>query len=308
MSHLQGSPPGQNEHDPASHTANMIRTAAAEFVGTFLLVLVGTGVATAAALGQNTAGPAYDSFAIAFSFGLVLTAVVASLAQVSGAHVNPAVTIAMAVIGKFPWRYVPAYVVAQISGAIVASLAVWAGYGGPARSKALLGAPAPTPESTLLQGLTIEILIAFLLVFVIVAVATDERVPAGSAPLAVGFALAAGVLIAGPISGGAANPARALGPMIVAGTFPAVAIYVIGPIIGAVLAAVLYHRFIAGGDAPKVGIADQPAMPSRCNLIGLVSARRCGSPWRCPPPAAPAARRGSAGPRRGRTPVGPARE
>lgn len=105
-------------------------------------------------------------------------------------------------------------------------------------------------------------------VFVIVAAATDERVPAGSAPLAVGFALAAGVLIAGPSSGGAANPARALGPMIVAGTFPAVAIYVIGPIIGAVLAAVLYHRFIAGGAAPKVGIADQPANEVDANLIG----------------------------------------
>lgn len=80
----------------------MLRTAAAEFVGSFLLVLVGTGVAPAAALGQNTAGPAYDSFAIAFSYGLKLTAVVATLAQVSGAHVTPAVTIA-----PWPDRKIP---------------------------------------------------------------------------------------------------------------------------------------------------------------------------------------------------------
>lgn len=227
---------------------NMIRAACAELVGTFLLVLVGTAVATAVVLGQNTAGPAYDSFAIALSFGLVLTALVAALAQVCGAHFNPAVTIGLAVIGKFPWVYVPVY---------LASLAVWAGYGGRARSEAGLGAPAPTPESTVLQVVLIEALIAFLLVFVIVAVATDDRVPAGSAPIAIGFALAAGVLIAGPISGGAANPARALGPMLVTGSFPAVFGYLFGPLLGGIGGAVLYDRFVSGGSAPKLGIADQ---------------------------------------------------
>lgn len=237
--------------------SGILRPAVAELVGTFLLVLVGTAVATAAVLGQNTAGPAYDSFAIAFSFGLVLTAVVAAIAQVSGAHVNPAVTLGLAVIGKFPWLYVPAYIGAQLAGAVLASLAVWAGYGGPARSQANLGAPAPTPESSILQVVIIEALIAFLLVFVVVAVATDDRVPAGSAPIAIGFALAVGVLIAGPISGGAANPARALGPMIVAGTFPSVFAYVLGPIVGGVCGAVLYDRFIGYGAAPKIGIADQ---------------------------------------------------
>jgi len=236
---------------------NMIRAACAELVGTFLLVLVGTAVATAAVLGQNTAGPAYDSFAIALSFGLVLTALVAALAQVCGAHFNPAVTIGLAVIGKFPWVYVPVYLAAQLGGAVLASLAVWAGYGGRARSEAGLGAPAPTPESTVLQVVLIEALIAFLLVFVIVAVATDERVPAGSAPIAIGFALAAGVLIAGPISGGAANPARALGPMLVTGSFPAVFGYLLGPLLGGTVGAVLYDRFVSGGSAPKLGIADQ---------------------------------------------------
>jgi len=123
--------------------SNMARAAMAEAVGTFLLVLVGTAVATAATLGKNTAGPAYDSLAIALSFGLVLVAIVAALGQVSGAHVNPAVTIGLAVTGKFPWRYVPAYIVAQIVGAIVAALAVWIAYGQAAYDKAHLGTPTP---------------------------------------------------------------------------------------------------------------------------------------------------------------------
>lgn len=237
--------------------ANMVRAATAEAVGAFFLTLIGTAVATAAVLGKNTAGPSYDSLAIALAFGLVLVAIVAALGQVSGAHVNPAVTVGLAVVGKFPWRYVPAYIVAQIVGSIVAALAVWGAYGQRAYSVAHLGAPSPVHGSTDLQGFLVEALIAFLLVFVVMAVATDPRVPAGSASLAIGFALAAGVLLGGPVSGGAGNPARALGPEIVSGTYPGVIIYILGPLVGGVVAAVLYDRFVAGASAPKTPVADQ---------------------------------------------------
>jgi len=88
-------------------------------------------------------------------------------------------------------------------------------------------------------------------------VATDPRVPAGSASLAIGFALAAGVLLGGPVSGGAGNPARALGPMIVSGTYPSVFIYIIGPLVGGVVGALLYDRFIAGASAPQSPVTDQ---------------------------------------------------
>jgi hypothetical protein len=104
----------------------------------------------------------------------------------------------------------------------------------------------PSPEGVGdLQAFVAEILITFILVFVVMAVATDDRAPAAIAPIAVGFALAVGVFIAGPVTGGAVNPARALGPMVVAGDLTSFWLYILGPIIGGVLAALLYDRFMA---------------------------------------------------------------
>jgi glycerol uptake facilitator-like aquaporin len=101
-----------------------------------------------------------------------------------------------------------------------------------------------------LQAFVVEILITFILVFVVMAVATDERAPAAIAPIAVGFALAVGVFIAGPVTGGSVNPARSLGPMIVAGDLSSVWLYILGPIIGGVLGALLYDRTMAQTEGP----------------------------------------------------------
>jgi len=161
------------------------------------------------------------------------------------------------VTGKFPWRYVPAYIVAQIVGAIVAALAVWIAYGQAAYDKAHLGTPTPAHGASDLQVVLVEALIAFLLVFTVMAVAIDKRAPAGIAPVSIGFALAAGVLLGGPVSGGAGNPARALGPEIVSGTYTAIALYIIGPLLGGVVAAVLYTRVVGAASAPETPVADQ---------------------------------------------------
>lgn len=233
-------------------SANLTLACAAEFIGTFLLVVVGTAVATAAVQGKGTAGPAYNSLAVGLSFGLILIPIVASIGQVSGAHVNPAVTLGLAVAGRFPWRCVAPYWVAQLLGAIVAALLVWAAYGHGAYVDAHLGAPSPANGANALQVLLVEALIAFILVFTVISTTTDPRVPAGTAAVAIGFSLAAGVLLGGPISGGAGNPARALGPMIVAGTFPVWVFYTIGPLLGAVAAAGAF-RFVGLASPPDAG-------------------------------------------------------
>ena len=237
--------------------ANIIRAAVAELIGTFMLVLIGTAVATAAILNRETAGQAYDSLAIALSFGLVLTAIVATFGQVSGAHVNPAVTIGLASAGKFPWASVPAYVVGQILGGLLAALTVWAAYGPAALDRAKLGAPAPVADTNAFQGFMVEALIAFILVLVVTGVATDKRVPPGTAPVAIGFALAAGVMLGGPVTGGAGNPARAFGPMIVSGTFDTWLIYLIGPIVGGVIGALVYTHFVGHASPPEMPVADE---------------------------------------------------
>lgn len=147
---------------------------------------------------RPTAGPAfYDSLAVALAFGFALTAI----GHVSGTHVNPAVTLAL----------------------------------------------AATPAENVgdLWALVVEILVTFILVYVMICVVTDDRASAGVAPLAVGFTLACSVFIAGPITGGSLNPARTLGPMILAGNFNAVWVY----IVGAMLAALIYHRFASQANA-----------------------------------------------------------
>lgn len=106
----------------------------------------------------------------------MLVALVAALGHVSGAHLNPAVTIGLASTGKFPWNHVPAYVGAQLLGAILAAFATWITLGGPARSEASLATLGLPPDAGLIQGFFVEMIITFILVFVIVSVATDDRV------------------------------------------------------------------------------------------------------------------------------------
>src|SRR5215210_704131 len=232
---------GSSTSDP------ILGAALAELVGTFILVFGGTAVAVGAILGRPTAGAAYDSLAIALAFGLALAAVAAAVGHVSGAHVNPAVTLGLAATGKFPWKSVPFYLGAQLVGAVLGALGTWLAFGGPGRVEAKLAATYPAQGVGDLQAFGLEVLITFVLVFVVVAVATDDRAPAPIAPIAVGFALAVGVFVAGPVTGGAINPVRALGPMLVAGDLTSAWLYILGPIVGGVLAAVLYDRTMAEG-------------------------------------------------------------
>lgn len=221
-----------------SAVGQVVRPAVAELAGTFVLVFVGCSVAVAGALERPVAGPPYDSLAVALAFGLTLVAVVAAIGHVSGGHVNPAVTVGQAVIGKFPWRQVPVWIAAQLVGAVLAALAVWLCFGDAARDQARLGATALADGVGPGRGLLVEALITFILVFVVGLAASDPRVPsAPMASIAVGFALAAGVFVGGPLTGGGVNPARALGPMLVAGELGDVWVYLVGPLVGGIAGA-----------------------------------------------------------------------
>lgn len=243
-------------HGHRMHPGNMLRAGVAGAVGTFFLIYTGTATAGAGVSGKATAGSPPDSLAVALAFGLVLAALVGGLGQACGAHLNGAVTLGLAVTGKFPWRYVPAYLVFQLLAAIAGAGATWATFGSVVRTKAHLGATVPAAGVSDARAFVVEALITFLLVFVIMAVATDPRVPTALAAPSIGFALVAAVLIGGGITGGAVNPDRALGPAIMSGTFTSPWVYVAADIVGGVIAALLYTHVVIKAAAPTMEQGD----------------------------------------------------
>lgn len=244
----------------SSTAQNAPRLAAAEFVGTFFLVFTGTAEAVAAALKLTIAGQPTDSLAVGLTFGLALVAMVYTFGHISGCHLNPAVTLGLAVSGRFPWKHTAYYIPSQLAGAGAASLAVWGTFGEQARSRGSLGATQPSAHSSSLDVFIVEIAMTFFLVLVICSVATDRRAHPAVAGIAVGFTLAVCVLVAGPVSGGAINPARALGPMIVAAKYQAIWAYILGPIAGGVLGALLYDKVLATAEEPSKAEADEPTV------------------------------------------------
>lgn len=221
----------------------------AELVGTFLLTFVGGGVAANVALMAHNGVP--DSIStlllVALAHGLVLFVIVLIFGKVSGAHVNPAVTLALASIGRFPWEEVIGYVVSQFVGAVLGAAATLILYGNMLATVGHLGAPALATNTSILQGVLAEALGAAILVMAIVATAIDNRAPAGWAGFAIGMALTCAILLVGPATGATVNPARAFGPDIVAIFFGVkvdwlafLVVYLVGPIFGGLLAAWLY--------------------------------------------------------------------
>ena len=229
---------------------NLARAVTAEAAGTFVLVLAITGAAVAATLSRPIAGAPYGSLAVPVAGGLALAIAVASIGHISGAHLNPAVTLGLAASRRFPWTYAPGYVLAQFAGATAAAAATWALYGNQARSIAHLGAPAPAAGVPAARVLAAEAVVTFVLVLVVVAVATDTRVPRGIAAIAIGAALAVAIMISGPVSGAGVNPARAIGPMILAGQFSDWWAYLAAPVAGGVAAVALYDRFLRADTTP----------------------------------------------------------
>jgi MIP family channel proteins len=229
---------------------NLARAVTAEAADTFVLVLAITSAAVAAALSRPVARAPYGSLAVPVAGGLALAIAVAIVRHISGAHLNPAVTLGLAVSSRFPWLHVPGYVLAQFAGATSAATVTWGLYGDQARSIAALGAPAPAAGVSAGRVLAAEAVVTFVLFLVVVAVATDTRVPRGIAAMTIGAALAVAIVISGPVSGAGVNPARALGPMILAGQFTDWWAYLTAPLAGGVAAVALYDRFLRAGRTP----------------------------------------------------------
>lgn len=206
------------------------RRASAEAVGTFALVTGGCG-----AIMVNHATGALGHGGIAASFGLVIMVMIAAVGHLSGAHFNPAVTIAFAVTRHFPWRDVPLYLIGQIAGATSGAAVLRACFG----LEANLG--VTLPSGSLFQAFGLETLLTTVLMFVIISVATDTRAVGQLAAIAIGGTVALDALWGGPVTGASMNPARSFGPALVSGLWQAQWIYWLAPILGAVIGASLYQ-------------------------------------------------------------------
>ena len=198
----------------------------AELIGTFALVFAGCGAIIANDLFDGALGHA----GVSMVFGLVVMTMIYAVGNISGAHLNPAVTLGFMVTGRLEKAVVPGYIISQLTGALLASLFLCWMY----PEHELLGATLPAvPEY---KALVLEAVLTFLLMFVILNVSTGHMEKGIMAGVAVGGVIAFEALIAGPATGASMNPARSIGPAIVSGHYESLWLYIVGPILGALLA------------------------------------------------------------------------
>lgn len=249
-------------HDGEVTSNTLGRRCAAEFIGTALLIVFGPGSVVAAL----TVGKAVDYAGlgvIALSFGLVVAIVIYTFGSTSGAHINPAVTVSLAVTGRFPWRDVGPYVAAQLAGSVVGGILIVGTFGRIAVDRGNVGGVSFGAGVGYPRAILIEAVATYLLVLAIMGTAVDKRAPAGWAGLIIGLSVTSLVMVFGPLTGAAVNPARALGPNAAASLFggsvawsqyPA---YVIGSLLGALAAALSYDLVARPRDADDPGEAPQ---------------------------------------------------
>jgi len=206
----------------------------AEVVGTFSLVFAGTG----AIVINDVSGGAITHPGIAITFGLIVMAMIYALGDVSGAHLNPAVTIGFLIAGRAQRNTIVPYLIAQLSGAALASLLLKSMFAG----HATLGATMPSGSAW--QSFVLEVVLTFLLMLVILQVSSGSKETGIMAGIAIGGVVALEAMFAGPICGASMNPARSLAPAIFCGDWAVISrqwIYIIAPILGAILAVPIHH-------------------------------------------------------------------
>ena len=217
----------------------------AEFIGTFTLVFAGCG-----AIMVDAKTHALGHIGVAFSFGLVIMVMIYAVGHISGAHFNAAVTFAFALTEHFPWTRAAGYWCAQLLGALTAAALLRASLGNIAHVGATL------PAGSQGQSFLWELVMSFLLMFVIIAVATDTRAVGEAAAIAIGGTIGLDAMFGGPISGASMNPMRSLGPALVSGDLHALWLYILAPILGTSLGALSY-QFIRAEPSPlQTAVAD----------------------------------------------------
>jgi len=217
------------------------KTYLAELIGTFALTFIGAG---SIASGQN------NLVGIALAHGIAIMTMIYALGHISGVHINPAVTLGLLVGGKIKLPDAVAYIIAQLIGATLAGFALLYIYPDPSKA-AFLGTPTLGPNISPLTGIVAEIIMTFFLVLAVWGSGVDARTSGPAVGLAIGMVVTMDILMGGPLTGAAMNPARALGPALASGHLNDWYVYWVGPIIGALIAGLLYSRvFLNAKRAP----------------------------------------------------------
>ncbi|MGA0853908.1 MAG: MIP/aquaporin family protein [Luteolibacter sp.] len=216
-------------------TPSVVNKLTAEFLGTFIMVFAGTG----AIVIDQTHGGVIGHVGVALTFGLVVMAMIHTFGDVSGAHMNPAVTLGFAVAGRFSWSAVAGYIVAQLAGAFAASGLLKLLF----PASPMLG--ATLPAGSVGQSFVLEIVLTAILMLTILSVSTGEREKGITAAIAIGSVVGLEAMFAGPISGASMNPARSLAPAVVSGNFQHLWLYPVATVLGALIAVPL-SRLVRG--------------------------------------------------------------
>lgn len=212
----------------------MLKRLLGEFLGTFGLVFCGTG---AIVINQETNG-AITHMGIAITFGLIVMAMILSFGHISGAHINPAVSIALCVSKRFRWGHLAPYIFAQVAGALLASSVLH--YLFPVNE--LLGATIPSGSDV--QSYVLEFILTFLLMIVILTSTHKKDHSLLGPALAIGGTVGLEALFAGPICGASMNPARSLSPAIIGGHYQSLWVYILGPVMGALVGSFVFAILI----------------------------------------------------------------
>ncbi len=209
----------------------------AEAVASFALVFIAAGVV----LANAQTGGSLGTVGIALATGLTLAAVMYSAWHISGAHVNPAVTVALWTTGHIKLAQAAAYIASQLIGAIVAALFLKVIFGGIVSPQYFLGDTTLAAGVTSGMGILVEAILTFFLVWTFFATMVDKKATSGFGALAVGLVLAVGIMFAGGITMGALNPARSFGPALITSHWSGHYVYWVGPIVGGLVAGFVYH-------------------------------------------------------------------